>query len=213
MPSTHNMESFLKETSTSVSEYVSGLFVSFEQDVASFSFSHHRREQLPVLKTLAPLGRRSNSDPDASLSHAPLQALLVNDNEMPHRPITIDPAPIQHQKVQPRRDDSTLSARQSRSTSASPTPSEDSSASTVSLRSSSWQASRRSPEPAHNTAVSQRAKHTYLHDQARQDADVQRARLLRLRLESREERQRQLAQQGAVLVAGAGRYARPPIVL
>ena len=211
MQSTKIIGECIAASSSSVSEYVSGLFASIEQDVASFSCFQKRH---PGLKTLAPLGRHcSDSDPDASLSHAPLQALLVNDNEMPHRPITIDPAPIQHQKVQPRRDDSTLSARQSRSTSASPTPSEDSSASTVSLRSSSWQASRRSPEPAHNTAVSQRAKHTYLHDQARQDADVQRARLLRLRLESREERQRQLAQQGAVLVAGAGRYARPPIVL
>lgn len=188
-------------STSSVGAYISGVIMSLERDVGNLTCTNTRRgnDSFPRTRMVPKAACDGSAHPDAD---AGSDKAVSRFTAIPSGSVE---TATQRCASPPRLQ------RETRSTSESPTPSQASLASTVSPPSSRH--ASLSPEPKRKTAMSQRAKHTYLRDQARSDADIQQARIVQLRLDSRDQREKKLAQKNIVMVAGAGRFPRAPIFI
>jgi hypothetical protein len=197
MQSISLLSSSIATSSTSFTSYVDGLRTLFEQNIEQMSCSGQRRQG------------RVLADPDASQPHQmPSGDLCVAVTRSPCMISALASGPDVAVSTKP----SPSQAKPRRSSSSSPTPSQASLASTQTVASASRPV--RNPSPSTKPcAVSCKTKLAMLQDQSRRDGDIQRARLARTRLESQQQQQQQTVKKDGLLVSGAGRYARAPIVI
>ena len=196
------LSTYITSPSGSFNEYVSELVASFEHKLGDlkYQFDRNSHESITTAKvqkirartTVLPLRKEH----DASKPHIPHHCISFVESHPCPSPPTVQPD--YEKKLGSRSQSSSAELSSSRASTAS-----------TQTSSASHQAGRRSPEPV---ALSLRAKHSSLRNQARQDAHIQSARLLRVRLESRQKHD-QSVQRECLTIAGAGRYSRSPIAI
>ena len=196
------LSTYIASSTGSVNAYVSELVASFGHGFEGLGCQLDRKgcEPMSTVQTHNNRARTTvlplRKEHDASKPHIPHHCISFVESHPCPSPPTVHPD--YEKKLGSRSQSSSAELSSSRASTAS-----------TQTSSASHQAGRRSPEPV---ALSLRAKHSSLRNQARQDAHIQSARLLRVRLESRQKHD-QSVQRECLTIAGAGRYSRSPIAI